>query len=352
MRLARLLLFPFTFLYALAVRLRNHLYNIGYSRSVTFEVPVIVVGNLSVGGTGKSPMVEYLVRLLWDSYRMAILSRGYKRKTKGFRIAGDEDHAATIGDEPMQYYTKWGSELTVAVGEDRAAAIPEILFHKPETQVILMDDGYQHRAVTPHQALLLTAYNKLFYKDYLLPGGRLREPRKEARRADAIIVTRCPAGIDAAERKEIEKHIRVYINPTTRVFFAYLTYEQPIALFSDINPENYEQVFLFSGIADPTPFHEFARSRWNVCGIKVYNDHHVYTGREVREIAAQLQEAGNKKMMLLTTEKDAVKLKNNPETALLEDLPVFYLPVRMVFIENGPEFDQLIIEQILSIIKK
>ncbi len=352
MSLARLLLFPFTFLYALAVRLRNHLYNIGYSRSFQFEVPVIVAGNLSAGGTGKSPMIEYLVRLLIGKYEIAILSRGYNRKSKGFRIAGDEDNAATIGDEPMQYYSKWKNKLTVAVGEDRAEAIPEILFHKPETQVILMDDGYQHRAVTPHQALLLTAYNKLFYKDYLLPGGRLREPRREARRADAIIVTRCPAGIDAAERKEIEKLIRVYINPTTRVIFTYLTYEQPIAIFSNLNPENYEQVFLFSGIADPTPFHEYARSRWNVLGVKAFNDHHRYTSRDAGELAGKLKEPGHENMMMLTTEKDAVKLKNNPETAILENLPLFYLPVRMAFIENGPEFDQLIFEQIQSVIKK
>lgn len=352
MRLLRLLLFPFTFLYSLAVRLKNHLYDIGYTRSFTFDIPVIVVGNLSVGGTGKSPMVEYLVRLLIGTYSIAILSRGYKRKTKGFRIAGEKDHAATIGDEPMQYYSKWNREITVAVGEDRAEAIPEILFQKPETQVILMDDGFQHRAVTPHLALLLTAYNKLFYKDYLLPGGWLREPRKEARRANIIVVTRCPPQIDVTERKEIVRNISVYASTTVPVFFTYLTYEQPVGIFSDLNPENFDHVFLFSGIADPAPFHDFAHTRWNVYGVKVYKDHHTYTSRDVSDIADMIQGSGHKKKMLLTTEKDAVKLKNNPEMALLHDLPVFYLPVRMVFIDNGPEFEQLILEQIQSATKK
>jgi len=347
----RLLLFPFTFLYSLAVRLRNHLYAIGYTHSFTFEIPVLVVGNLSVGGTGKSPMVEYLVRLLIGTYRIAILSRGYKRKTKGFRIVGEIDYAATVGDEPMQYYSKWRKEITVAVGEDRAEAIPEILFQKPDTQVILMDDGFQHRAVTPHLALLLTAYNKLFYKDYLLPGGRLREPRKEAGRANIIVVTKCPSQLDNSERNDIKKSISLYASTSVPVFFTYLAYEQPVGIFSDLDPENYDHVFLFSGIADPTSFHESAHTRWNVCGVKVYNDHHTYTNREISEITDML-ESEHKKMMLLTTEKDAIKLKNNPEAALFYDLPVFYLPVKMVFIDNGPEFEQLILEQIQSSTKK
>lgn len=352
MRFLRLLLFPFTFLYSLAVRLRNHLYSIGYTHSFTFEIPVVVVGNLSVGGTGKSPMVEYLVRLLIGTYRIAILSRGYKRKTKGFRIAGEKDTVTMIGDEPMQYYSKWRSKITVAVGEDRAEAIPEILFQKPDTQVILMDDGFQHRAVTPHLALLLTAYNNLFYKDYLLPGGRLREPRKEAGRANIIVVTKCPPQIDVSERNDIAKNISAYASTAVPVFFTYLAYEHPVGIFSDLDPEDYNHVFLFSGIADPTSFHEFAHSKWNVNGIKVYKDHHTYTSRHISEIACVLQESGHKKIMLLTTEKDAVKLKNNPDVALIHDLPLFFLPIKMVFIDNGAEFEQLLIKQIQSSIKK
>jgi len=147
MSLLGVLLLPFTLLYSLGVRLRNHLYNIDYSRSFKFEIPVILAGNLSAGGSGKTPMIEYLIRLLKDQYKLAILSRGYKRKTSGFRLASASDGYKDIGDEPMQYYNKWKEDIIMAVGEDRAEAIPKILFERPETQIILMDDGYQHRTV-------------------------------------------------------------------------------------------------------------------------------------------------------------------------------------------------------------
>ena len=193
MILLRILLFPFSWLYYLITQIRNRLYDRGLKPSVKFELPVICVGNLTVGGTGKTPMIEHLIRLLQNRFKVATLSRGYGRATKGIRIAGPSENASTIGDEPFQFYTKFGKRITVAVGEERALAIPTILQECSDTQIILLDDGFQHRKVSPGFSILLTDYHRPFYNDFLLPSGRLRESRWGAERADVIVVTKCPS---------------------------------------------------------------------------------------------------------------------------------------------------------------
>jgi tetraacyldisaccharide 4'-kinase len=217
--LLRILLFPITIIYWMVTALRNHLFDINYSRSFQFEPHVINIGNLSVGGSGKTPTVEYLIRLLKDKYVLATLSRGYRRTTKGFRLADQNDNYLSIGDEPFQYYSKFGHQVSVAVGEDRALAIPSILLERDNTQVILLDDAYQHRTVKPDLNILLTEFKKPFTSDYVLPSGRLRESRNGARRADIVLVTKCPEYVDASVQERLAQEIRKYSGPEVPVFF-------------------------------------------------------------------------------------------------------------------------------------
>ena len=200
MKLLRWLFFPVSILYGLAMRFRNHLYDIGKKPQVEFDRVVISVGNLSMGGTGKTPMVEYLIRLLKADYKLATLSRGYRRKTRGYRMANAEDNAITIGDEPFQYYRKFGNEISVCVGEERVIAIPSAIMENEDIELFLLDDAYQHRKVARDFNILLSDYNQPFYTDYILPTGDLREPRKGAKRADCVIVTKCPDALKRARK--------------------------------------------------------------------------------------------------------------------------------------------------------
>ncbi|MEL7146090.1 MAG: tetraacyldisaccharide 4'-kinase, partial [Bacteroidota bacterium] len=222
MKIFKWLLFPFAVLYDLITRLRNHLYNIEYYKSFEFQTNVISVGNLTVGGTGKTPMIEYLIRLLRDQYGLATLSRGYGRKTRGF-LQGDFDQTKVhdIGDEPFQYLLKFHDKVGIFVGEERAWAIPGILMERPGTEVILLDDAYQHRTVLPSLSILMTRYDRLFSADFLMPMGRLREARKGASRADAVVVSKCPFNFD---EKAIIEDIRKYIAPSIPVFFTSVAY--------------------------------------------------------------------------------------------------------------------------------
>jgi tetraacyldisaccharide 4'-kinase len=222
LNLIKILLAPFSALYGMVITLRNYLYDRQVFKSVHFSPFIICVGNLRVGGTGKSPMIEYLGRLLKDEYSVAILSRGYGRNTKGIRLANEEDTAQTLGDEPFQFYQKFGKnqKVVIAVGEERILAVPEILYLQPETEIILLDDAFQHRAIVADLNILLTEYARPFYSDTLLPGGRLRETRKGATRADVVIVSKCPAEIAEAQMLSMEKNIRkIYCSKYTCFFY-------------------------------------------------------------------------------------------------------------------------------------
>lgn len=202
---------PFSILYKWGMQLRNHLYDIEHKAVFRFDTKVISVGNLSMGGTGKTPFVEYILRYLIDkgySNKVATLSRGYGRKSKGFRIATDEDSPKTIGDEPFQMYQKFKNEAVISVGEDRVLAIPSLLYEHPDNEIIVLDDAFQHRSVKPNFSVLLTDYNTLFYNDYVLPSGTLRESRKGAKRADVVVVTKCPVKLGKAEQEIIKQRIK------------------------------------------------------------------------------------------------------------------------------------------------
>ncbi|MDH5399549.1 MAG: tetraacyldisaccharide 4'-kinase [Cyclobacteriaceae bacterium] len=332
MRIGELILFPFSFLYGTIMWGRNFLYDKGIRKSVRFEVNVISVGNLAVGGTGKTPVVEYLTRLLAGDHQTAILSRGYRRKTKGFRLAGEEDNARTIGDEPFQYYRKFSDQVEVAVGEHREVAIPFILAERPDIKVIILDDAFQHRVVNPSFSIMLTRFDRLFYRDYVLPSGRLREGRQGAKRADVIVVTHCPESMEGKKMDEISLAIARYSSAS--VFFACLKYDNPVPVYGDAIWNNH--VILVSGIAHADQLENYVAGRWDLLTHVNYADHFSYPLTAIRKIKSL---AEKKDCVILTTEKDAAKWVSEEIAHELSELPVFYLPVRFVFLERGTEFD-------------
>ena len=281
MKILTPLLFPFAVLYDVVTRVRNRLYDMGVHPSASFDVPVISVGNLSVGGTGKSPMIEYLVRLLKSQYLVATLSRGYGRKTKGMRFVRSSDSAETVGDEPLQFYRKFKDEVIVAVGEDRAFAIPEILQNHEGVEVILLDDAFQHRRVKPAFQILLTDYHRLFTRDWLLPAGRLRESKNGAARADVIVVTKCPQAIGDEEMMNIEKSIRPY--STKAVFFSSICYGTLLPA-GKVSPYKPSVVVLIAGIADPGPLIKYVSSHYKMIKSYTFTDHHHYSFDEINRV--------------------------------------------------------------------
>ena len=342
MKISALWLAPMAFLYGIATRFRNYLYNIGYSKSFNYEIMVIVVGNLSAGGTGKSPMTEYLIRLLHEKYSLVTLSRGYKRKTKGFLFADQHTMADEIGDEPYQMYLKYNKVARVAVGEERTIAIPNILLEHPETQVVIMDDGFQHRAVKPDLSVILTSFDSPFYDDHLLPWGRLREAKVGARRASAIIVTKCPSQISVQQIKAMTASIQAHSGQEVPVFFSKIVYSRIKSVAGKMNP-NDDKFIAFAGLADPQPFFEHVADRFNMLDTVRFPDHYAYTEEDLSEL---IKLAGKHQAALLTTEKDVVKLRHRKFVKILKDTPVYYISIEHKFINNGSVFDELVIDAI------
>jgi tetraacyldisaccharide 4'-kinase len=341
MILLRILLFPFSWLYYLITQIRNYLYDRGLKPSVKFDFPVICVGNLTVGGTGKTPLIEHLIRLLQNRYKVATLSRGYGRTTKGIRIAGPSENAATIGDEPFQFYTKFGRRITVAVGEERALAIPTILQEHSDTQIILLDDGFQHRRVSPGFSILLTDYHRPFYNDFLLPSGRLRESRWSAERADVIVVTKCPAQISEEKMIEIERSIRNYAKRP--VFFTNIRYGNPTP-FNNTSASPTKQVVLVTGIGNSKPLETYARENYTLVKHLAFNDHHTYTEADIKTLLNLKN--NHPQASFLTTEKDKVKLDVPQFHNMLNEFPLFYLPIEIDFIKAGKDFDEIVLNVI------
>lgn len=337
----QILLFPFTILYKLITDFRNHLYNIGSKKSIQFEIPVISVGNLTVGGTGKTPHVEYLIRLLRQNYAVATLSRGYGRKTKGFRLANSSDSAETIGDESLQLYQKFQSDITVAVGEERALAIPSILFERPETQIILLDDAYQHRPVRPRLNILLTDYNRLFFKDFPFPSGRLRESRKGAKRADIIIVSKCPNDLTQDEKKHIISNIQLYSRLDVPIYFSSIRYAEPISMYSREQITNWDKtlsIILVTGIAQTKPLVQYLDSKYNLTEHLSFGDHHHYSLKDIEKICRAFDSLQNTNKIILMTEKDTVKFRNPEFEESLGERPCYYLSIEIYFQEKERDF--------------
>lgn len=298
-------------------------------------IPVIAVGNLSVGGTGKSPQTEYLIRLLSDKYRIAVLSRGYKRKSKGFVLANENTKVEDLGDEPFQFFSKF-KNIQVAVDSDRTNGIQNLLKTENLPEIILLDDAYQHRKVKATTYILLTAYSDLYCDDFILPVGNLREPRNGAKRAKAIIVTKCPPNLSDSEKERIKS--KLFLNHNQKVFFTTIGYDECV-FSSESNVKvseirNKEKVLL-AGIAKPEPFFEFLKSEKDI--VLKYPDHHNFSDSEIEEIK---QKANSK--IIITTEKDYVRIKDKFDSNQL-----FYLPIRTEFLSDMDSFNRLIVDTII-----
>lgn len=321
MILLRKILFPLAFLYWLVTFIRNWLYDKGIYKSSSFDIPIIAVGNLSVGGTGKTPQIEYLIRLLSEKYKVAVLSRGYKRTTEGFILADENATASSIGDEPFQFYSKF-PYIQVAVDANRKNGIENLLQLQDKPDVILLDDAYQHRKVKAGFYILLTAYDDLFCDDYILPFGNLREPSSGKKRADMIIVTKCPN--DLSEIAQLK--IREKLNVKQQVFFTTIKYDDYVfgndsqLLVSEIQSES---KVLVAGIAKPKLFFDFLKSEKD--DTLVFPDHHHFSKQDCEQILAKVN--GRK---IITTEKDFVRLNG-----LLPKEQLFYLPIKSTFLNTN-----------------
>ena len=338
-------LFPFAAIYYLIIRTRNLLFDKNIFKSFHFNVFTISVGNLAVGGTGKTPHIEYLIKfLLTHKKKITTLSRGYGRETNGFIIADKNAGPATIGDEPTQFYYKFNRDITVTVGEERALAIPQIMDKIAGTEVILLDDAFQHRSVVPTVNILLTDYNKLFYNDFLLPVGRLREYRKGAKRAGCVIVSKCPSDLTAVSKKIIAEKILKYCKKGTKVFFTGIRFGKPVP-FSNENfayknepGELSDKLLLVSGLAQPKIFQKQLDAAFEIQGHVTFPDHYKYGQKDIEKIKKAFLKT--KAKSILTTEKDYVKLVNLDTSGL----PFFYIPIEIYFLADEEGFQQMIMK--------
>jgi tetraacyldisaccharide 4'-kinase len=345
MSVFKFLLLPFAMLYDVITSLRNKLYDLKFKASASFDIPVISVGNLVMGGSGKTPMVEHLIRILQSHYKITTLSRGYGRKTKGFRIAGHNDSAATVGDEPLQIYRKFSDSVHVVVCEDRALAIPLLLQEFPETQIVILDDAFQHRRVVPGLSILLSEYGRPFYDDNVLPYGRLREGPEGAARADMIVITKCPAHLEEEEMMRMENRIRKFSSKP--VFFSKIRYIDPVG-FGDGSKKITRDVVLLSAIANSQLFEEDVRKSYTIKKHFSFRDHYEYTISDVKAVETFLENHQNEQLSILTTEKDKVKLTREELKPYISRLPIFYLPIETEFLRNGKDFDMLVMSFINS----
>jgi tetraacyldisaccharide 4'-kinase len=331
--LIRILLLPFTLLYAGIILLRDVFYRWGIFSRTVFDIPVVCIGNLAVGGTGKTPHIEWLIQHLKKSCRIAVLSRGYKRKTAGYQLATFQSTPEQLGDEPFQIFRKF-PEITVAVDANRVMGIPNILGDQPDTELILMDDGFQHLPLKASCYILLTDYNNLFTRDYLMPSGLLREFRSAYQRADFIIVSKCPEHIDAEEKRRIIQEIQPFSHQ--QVFFSSLVYGQPVHVSGpQIHLDSQTSVLAFSGIANANLFEQELKRIFETVKCIRYSDHHTYTHAELKDLNERFELLPGISKSMICTEKDAVKLQSLILAGSLKDIPLYFLPVQVKFHDHG-----------------
>ncbi|MEL0652476.1 tetraacyldisaccharide 4'-kinase [Algibacter sp. TI.3.09] len=324
MKILRYILFPIMPFYYLATWLRNKLFDLGIKKSKSYSTPVICVGNLSVGGTGKTPMIEHLISMLKNEYKVATLSRGYKRKSKGFQLGDKKASAETIGDEPFQFYNKFKEDVLVAVDADRQNGIEQLMNLANAPEVILLDDAYQHRKVKAGFNILLTTYSDPYFKDFVLPTGNLREPRSGANRADIIVVTKCPDNLQETDKILFLK--RIHADKNQYVFFSSIAYAE--TLLSEekmMKVEDLTAFCLVTGIANSKPLTDFLESKNLEFEHLNFNDHHNFTPADIAELS--------KKELIVTTEKDFMRLR---DYEVLKG-KLFYLPIAIA-IDREPEF--------------
>ena len=328
MKLIRVLAFPLTPLYYIVTSLRNRLYDWGIKKSVDFNFPVICVGNLSVGGTGKTPMIEYLIRLLKDDFEIATLSRGYKRKSKGFLMAHGQVKVEDLGDEPYQFYTKFKETITVAVDSDRVNGIKKLKALRPQVHAVLLDDAFQHRRVRAGLNILLTSFDNLYVNDYVLPVGNLREGAKGAGRADIIVITKCPEHLSHEKKESVLKAIDPEGNQ--QVFFSFIKYANEVhSSKKALTLDDLKNLTLVTGIANASPLVEFLRGRGLEFEHLSYKDHYEFSLKDVKRFESLTT--------ILTTEKDFMRLRKYD--ALKDKL--YYIPIELG-IDQHTDFDRAV----------
>jgi len=345
MEVFRFLVIPLALLYGLITKVRNLLFDIKLLPSEKFSIPVISVGNLVAGGSGKTPMVEYIVRLLYGKTNIATLSRGYRRKTSGYRLAGENETVETLGDEPLQYHQKF-EHLKVAVCERRREGIRRLMKDFSELEVVILDDAFQHRYVKPELSILVTDYFKLFTKDWLLPYGRLREHISGRKRADIIVVTKTPRIFSPIVRKQMLEEIKPF--PGQSVCFSYINYLpfEPVYITDcDIlsKTENVYSIILVTGIGNPGPMEEYLRRFCTDLELMEFPDHHEFVEKDLLHLKEKYTNLPTKRKIIVTTEKDAKRLQNPEAKAIIGNLPVFYTPISYEFhAEDKMLFDKAV----------
>ena len=333
MKIFRKLLFPFSLVYGSLLAIRNYSYDKNWLKSKSYSLPIICVGNLSTGGTGKSPMIEYLISFLENNYQIAVLSRGYKRKTSGFIEVLTTSKVEEVGDEPLQFKKKF-PKVVVAVCANRQEGIDRI---KTNADIILLDDAFQHRKVNASKKMLLTSYNNLYINDCVLPAGNLRELKSGAKRADIIVVTKCPEQHSFTKLKEIEQDLNLL--PEQKIYFSKITYDKIIYGISENLPLTYlenKNFTLVTGIADSSPLLKFLNAKQLKFNHKKFSDHHHFSNSEINN----LKESN----FILTTEKDFVRLQPR-----LPDFPIYYLPIKTSIVKGQEaSFKREIIDAIVN----
>lgn len=348
-KLIKILLIPFSLLYGLGVSIRNFSYKYGLLKGVVFNLPVISVGNLTVGGAGKTPHIEYLIRLLKDYINIATLSRGYGRKTRGFLLVKPTDKATAVGDEPLQFKRKF-DDILVSVCENRTFAIPQLLMEQSELQTVLLDDAFQHRSIEPGLNILLTEYQYPYTKDFLLPSGRLREWPSAAQRADIIIVSKCPSELSSSDRENMLEELQNL--SYQEVFFSYYTYQNPYAIFDlayKIQLNETLDVLLISAIARTEYLTDYLEDKVGSVRVLQYEDHHYFSKYDLSLLKQNYEQLLSNQKVIITTEKDAMRLELHQQYILENQLPIFVLPIEVVFHDDdGERFDMLVKKYLLS----
>lgn len=329
--LVRILLLPFSLLYGIGVSLRNFFYSNKLLKGVEFDLPTISVGNLSLGGAGKTPHIEYLIEMLKDYIFVATLSRGYKRKTRGFLIVRPNHTAEEVGDEPLQFRRKY-NDIIVAVSESRTFAVPKIMMAQANTQVILLDDAFQHRSIKPGLNILLTEYDRPFTRDYLLPSGRLREWRSAYHRADVVIVSKCPPTLSEEQKIQMIDEIKPF--PRQRIYFSYYQYLNPYFFLKRdyVFPlQDDLEVLLICAIANTSYLLNYLNEKVAAVKALEYEDHHFFSEFDVSNLKNEFEKIDSKRKIILTTEKDAARLELHKEYIIKNKMPIYVLPVKVAF---------------------
>lgn len=343
--LLQILFFPISFIYGLVIFTRNKCFDWGLLKEKKYPVPIINVGNLSMGGTGKTPQIEYLIHLLSKKYRIATISRGYKRKTKGLIMANATHTYEDIGDEPLQFVKKF-LNITVIVSESRRKAIEFLLSKKEPPEVILLDDAFQHRYIKPTINILLTDASLLYVNDFIFPSGKLREFRSGAHRADIIIVTKTESLLSKMVKNIIEEKLNIKSNQ--KLFYSYINYKEPVPLYNPdlVLPGKCGYIQIISGIANPYPLEQYIKSKCSDYKSSTFPDHHEFNENEIQKIVTDFENHLSIKKVIITTEKDAQRLQKESFKKIFKNIPVFYIPMEIRFHGEAVPFDQLIFEKI------